>query len=199
MKSKKKNVKQKFQTHSHQKVGAHLKEVNPSSVDWSDNDSCFVHEIDRQEIEECDTRRLLHHLRPQVDNPLFRSGPGRVIFSVNGYDEDPRDLLQISEFRSFARKLQQSSPCWLYFAMPCNGWLRIILAASTVDCRVVNINGKSRVAVTKTQVAEFMEPQLKEYARLLELQGIASSGIDDHLYQTMQDSFPELLSSPMSN
>jgi hypothetical protein len=83
--------------------------------------------------------------------------------------------------------------------MPGNGWLRIILAASTADCRVVNINGNSRVAVTRTQVAEFMEPQLKEYERLLEQKGIGSSGIDDHIYKTMQDSFPELLSPPMNN
>jgi hypothetical protein len=199
MKSKKKNVKPKFQTHYHQKVGSHLKEVDPSSMDWSDNDSCFFYEIDRQEIEECDTRRLLHDLRPEVDNPLFRSGPGSVIFSVNGYDEDPRGLLQIPEFRAFVRKVQQSSPCWLYFAMPGAGWLRIILAARAVDCQVIECNGKLCIAVTKTQVVEFMEPQLKEYERLLELQGITSSGIDDHIYQTMQHSFPEFLSSPMHN
>jgi hypothetical protein len=200
MKRKKnKSSKLQFQTHFHVSDGDHLKEVDPSSRDWTANDTCFFYVIAREEIEACDTTRLLHDLRTESDNPFFKLGPGNVIFSVAGYDEDPRDLLTIPEFRSFVSKVQRQAPCWLYFAMPGNEWLRIIVAASTADFRVMKMNGKLQVVVTKTQVAEFMDPQLNEYARLLEQMGIGWNGSDNHCYETMQDSFPELLAPPTLN
>lgn len=194
-----KSRKPQFQTHFHVKVGSHLKEVDPSSRDWSANDTCFVYIIAREEIEAGDTTRLLHDLRTEPDNPFFQAGPGNVVFDVSGYDEDPRDLLTIPEFRSFVEKVQQQAPCWLYFAMPIDGWLRIIVAAGTADYRVMKMNGKLRVGVTKTQVANFMETQLQEYNKLQKQRGIRVNGIDSHLYETMKDSFPELLAPPTHN
>lgn len=200
MKRKKtKSSKPQNRTHFQIKEGAHFREIDPSSMDWSAKDSCIFYIIAREEVEACDTKRLLHDLRPEVGNPLFASGPGNVIFMVSGYDDDPRDLPQIPEFRAFVRKVQESSPCWLYFAVPLDGWLRIIVAAATAECRVMTMNGKSHVALTKIQVAEFMEPQLQEYFRLQKLSGIEVNGIDSHLHETMQDSFPELLAPSMHN
>lgn len=188
-----------FQTHFHVKDRGHLKEVDPSSRDWSGNATCFFYIIAREEIEACDTTRLLHDLRPEPDNPFFKAGPGSVIFSVSDYDEDPRDLLQIPEFRAYVGKVQQQAPCWLYFAMPGDGWLRIIAAAGTSDCRVMKMSGKLLVAVTKSEVAKFMEPQLKDYYRLREMMGLGGGDLDSHLHETMKDSFPELLSPPAMN
>ncbi len=200
MKRKKINSsKQQFHTRFHVKDGQHLKEIDPSSKDWAGNDTCIFYPIAREEIEACDTTRLLHDLRTEIGNPLFKAGPGSVFFSVNGYGEDPRDLLQIPEFRSFARKLQQSSICWLYFAMPGNSWLRIILVASTADCPLVAEGGKLRIAIANAQVAEFMEHQLREYAGLLEQRGMKWNGSDYHVKESMNDSFPGFLSPPWNN
>lgn len=193
MKRKMKTVKPQYQTHFQMKNGDHFHETDPSSRDWPGYDSFIFYVISREEVEACHTSRLLHDLRTEIGNPLFESGPGSVIFSVHGYGEDPRDLLQIPEFRSFIRKVQQSCPCWLYFAMPGNRWLRIILAASTVDCRLEAKDGKLRIAIANSQIAEFMAHQLREYERLLKQKGIESCGIDDHVYATMHDSFPGLL------
>lgn len=195
---KKKAVKAKFPAHYLQMVGSHLRKVHPSSVDWSDPDHHFHFVIDREEIEKCDTSRLIHNLRPELDNPLFKVGPGAVFFSVFGYDEDPRDLVQIPEFRAFVRKVQQQAVCWLYFAMPGNAWLRI-MAASAPHCRIFETNGKLRVAITTSQVAEFMKSQIRDYSRLCELMGIGGDVIDSHLSETVHESFPELMSSAMDN
>jgi hypothetical protein len=193
-----KSSKPQLQTHYHVKDGAHFREIDPSKMDLSGNDTCFVYEITKEEVEACDTKRLLHDLRPEVGNPLLASGPGSVIFSVSGYDEDPRDLWRIAEFRAFVRKVQESSPCWLYFAMPLGGWLNIIALASTDESQEVRMNGNLQV-LTIAQIAEFIRPQLKEYSRLMEQRGIGRDDNDSHLCASMQVSFPGLLSSPTND
>ena len=200
MKRNKKPTKPHFHTRFHVNDDSQLKEVDPSSQDWSGNDSYFFYVIDREEVEACDPSRLLHDLRPEPDNPFMKAGPGTVIFSVNGYDDDPRNLLEIPEVRDYFETVHEHAPCWLYFSMPGNGWLRIVLAASISGCHALGAgDGQLQVGVTKIQVAEFMEPQIQEYFRLREMNGIGGNGIDSHLYQTMQDSFPELLHSPTMN
>lgn len=191
MKRKKnKSSKPQFHTHFHVKEGSHLKEVDPSSRVWAGNDSCFFYTIAREEIEACDTTRLLHDLRPEAANPLLKAGPGNVIFSVSGYDEDPRELMTIPEVCSYFRKVQQQqkAPCWLYFAMPGCGWLNVILAMSTPGCEAVEWDGN----ISAAQLAKFMEPQIKEYARLCKRLGTNRDVMNLHLYKAVNDSFPEL-------
>jgi len=190
MQRKKKAMKPKFQTYYHQKVGPHLEEVDPSSKDWSDNMSCFIYIIAREEIEACDPRRLLHDLRTELDNPFYSSGPGNVCFSVEGDDEDPRDLLMIPEFRSFVRKVQELSPCWLYFAMPGSGWLRIILAAGATAFRYVVQDGQSLIDISQDEITGFMQPQIKEYIRLCKMMNVDLDVIEEHLHGAMEDITP---------
>jgi hypothetical protein len=181
-----KSSKPQFHTEFHVKDGSNLKEVNPSSKDWSGNNTCYFYTIAREEIEACDTTRLLHDLRPEADNPLLKAGPGSVLFSVTGYDEDPRELLTIPEVHSYFRKVQQKAPCWLYFEMPGYGWLNVILAMSTPGCQTVEWDG----TISAAQVTKFMEPQIKEYTRLCKLVGTDRDVMDYHLYEVVKASFP---------
>ena len=185
-----KSSKQQFHTQFHMEDGSHLKELDPSSMDWSGNDTCFLYFITKEEVEACDTSRLLHDLRPELDNPFFKSGPGSVIFSVSGYDEDPRDLLLIPEFRNFAKKTQEKAPCWLYFAAPEGAWLRIILAASNSQSLIRDAkDGTIRIGLSTFEIAKFMDRQIKQYDSLCELLGIDPDVIDDHLWASADDSF----------
>ena len=104
------------------------------STDFSDGVCIYV--ITKEEIEACDTARLIHDLRPHPNNPLFNAGPGRLTFCVIGYEEGPRDPLLIPAFRTFIRKAEQASPCWVYFAAPDTAWIRTVLAASGRQCLV---------------------------------------------------------------
>ena len=40
---------------------------------------------------------------------------GKLIFGINGYDDDPRDLYEISQVRSWMKKLDNIFPYWFYF------------------------------------------------------------------------------------
>jgi len=190
MKRKYKNAdKPMFQTCFQVLDGSNFEEVDPSAEDCSGKRR-FLYFIDREEIEACDTRRLLHDLRLDLDNPLFKAGLGKVVFGVSGYDEDPRELLMIPEFGAFVRKVQQNSPCWLYFAMPGNGWLRTVLAASATRFHSVVQDGQPLIEMPQDEVTGFMRAQLKECTRLCQMLGVDPDTFERHLHEAMADIFP---------
>ena len=40
---------------------------------------------------------------------------GRLIFGIRGYDDDPRELFEIAEVRTWMEALSQEFPYWFYF------------------------------------------------------------------------------------
>ena len=40
---------------------------------------------------------------------------GRLIFGINGYDDDPRDLWEIDDVRLWMQRLDEQFPYWFYF------------------------------------------------------------------------------------
>jgi hypothetical protein len=189
MKRKKKHMKPMPQTCFQVLDGSSFKEMQPSAEDCSGK-RCFLYYIDREEIEVCDTRRLLHDLRPDLDNPFFKAGLGKVVFGVSNYDEDSREFLEIPEFRAFVSKVQQNSPCWLYFAMPGNGWLRTVLAASATRFHSVVQDGQPLIEMPQDEVTGFMRAQLKECTRLCQMLGVDPDTFERHLHEAMADIFP---------
>jgi len=63
--------------------------------------------ISRHEVEHCLTERIVHDLRMAPDNPFCSCPMDGLLFSVDGYDDDPRELFQIPEFREFIRELSK--------------------------------------------------------------------------------------------
>lgn len=187
--TKNKSSKPQFHTKFHVKDGSNFKEVDPSSRDWNANENCFFYVIAREEIEACDTTRLLHDLRPEPDNPFVKAGPGTVIFSVSGYDEDPRGLLTIPEVRYYFSKVQQKAPCWLYFAMLGHGWPRTVLVACTNNFSYVH--GQSHMDMPQDEIMRFFQPQIKECIRLCKMMNVDPDIIEEHLQGAMEDITPE--------
>lgn len=160
------------------------------SVDLSE--SVVVYLVFKEEVEAGDIGRLVHDLRPEADNPIFTSGIGNTYFGVHGYDEDPRDLLLIPEFRAFVRKVERSEPCWLYYAAPESAWLRIILAASSPTCVISGHGGDSiRFGLSNGEIARFLERQIRQYDELCKQAGIDPDEAEAHLNESIMHSFPQ--------
>lgn len=159
----------------------------------ADQRNYFVYVIAREEIEACDTTRLLHHLRPELDNPLFASGPGSVVFMVQGYEHENRDLIVIPEFRAFARKAQQADPCWLYFELPGRTWLQGIFASSSDETLITETESpKLILGFSGKEVHQFLNPQIRSYRRICKLAKIDRDFAEIHLQVVIRDSFPNL-------
>lgn len=75
----------------------------------------YVVEITREEIENKHVARVLDLLNAFLEPPLVREACEKVMVTVGGYDEDPREIWEFPEIRAFMVELDQKWPYWLYF------------------------------------------------------------------------------------
>jgi hypothetical protein len=72
--------------------------------------------ISRRQVEEADIASVLISLKPflatREDAWHYR---GQMVLSVDGYNDDSRELVDILEVRTFLCELEQQWPCWAFF------------------------------------------------------------------------------------
>lgn len=174
--------------------------VSEDGSEISDNlngwDNLFYYFILKEEILTCDTRRLTHDLRSDPNNPLVMAGPGSVVFIVLGYDEDPRNLVQIPEFNAFVRKMRKCHPCWLYFAAAETDWILTIAVAGNKGSSIWQTDSnKLTVALNGSDFRKFLKQQTRDYAALCKMAKIKKAIAEDHLEAAITYSFPNHLKS----
>jgi len=81
---------------------------------FTDGGIFFV--ISREEIENGDISRIIGDHGPQVTKKKLRQLQNRVHFTVDGYDDDPRELFEIPEVREYYLLAHRIWGGWSYFA-----------------------------------------------------------------------------------
>jgi len=156
---------------------------NNSRIDSTDlQNSLLVYQITRLEVEMGFVDRLLYDMRPTSDNPLVYAGPGKCIFSVIGYDDDPRELFEIPQFVSFVRKANEFSPppCWIYFShpgfrkIPASRWLSLVAFCSINNASTVRQSGveKFHFALSKPEISDFLARQMTDFNAMCSLANV---------------------------
>jgi len=75
----------------------------------------LVFEIGRKEhIEKFEIEEVLIHLNLMLIQP--RSFFNKLVLSINGYDNDPRELRDIVEVRTYLTFLDKCFPYWFFFS-----------------------------------------------------------------------------------
>jgi hypothetical protein len=69
----------------------------------------------RAEVEAGDISHALTKLRKLLKPEIANRLKGRLIFQIQGYDDDPRDLWEFPEVCAWMRVLDKSFPHWFYF------------------------------------------------------------------------------------
>ena len=74
--------------------------------------------ISRQSVEDCDVDRVMKHsvrllMAAREDVILYRQ---QVSIVFEGWDEDPRELVDVPEVRSFVKAMTKRWPEWAYFS-----------------------------------------------------------------------------------
>lgn len=140
------------------------------------NDQVVYYIITKDEIENCNTDRLINDLRISPDNPYVRLAHGNVMFAVDGYDDDNRELADIPAFVRFMRKAAKSNPCWIYFTMPETNWLNCVLSTCCSSGKIdVDLNNEVvTVNVINGEIAAFFRRQIDDYETLCR-----HGGVDD--------------------
>jgi hypothetical protein len=87
-----------------------------------------VLEISRKDIESCSIGSALERLQIMADNAgnvrLYKES---VAIMVDGYNDDPRELMEIQEVRNFFQKLTAEWPHWIWFLNRDMGSLNLVL------------------------------------------------------------------------
>lgn len=136
-------------------------------------------QVPRKDVEDCNPEMMLHGVRVADDNPIIQAGPGTVLFGVEGYDDDPRELWQIPEFIRFAKKMEEHTPCWLYFAAPGSGWSLLILNACDPKPALVQKSDGSGYlrGHLNTAIDAFLESQVDDFMELCGIAGLSKSAM----------------------
>lgn len=143
-------------------------------------DTVVIYNISRLETELCLTDRIAHDLRIAPDNPFCSCQMDRMLFSVEGYDDDPRELFQIPEFREFIRGLNKHEIPWLYFTCLETMWLQVMAlclvpnAAAITDTK----RGRTRMAFTGPGFSDFFLSQLDPFTDLCEMLGVSQEEME---------------------
>ena len=155
----------------------------PSTVTTADlKDSVVMYEISRYEIENGLTDRLVHDLRVDPENPLVQAGIGSVIFMMQDYDDDPREIYEIPEFASYIRKANESTPCWMYYAAPESLWLQTVAFCVLKSAHVSGSRpGFRTLAFSPYEAAGFLDSQLDDCCELSIIAKVSEKKSREHL------------------
>lgn len=97
--------------------------------------------VDRRDIEAGNVAKTLSSLHILTDSAgnvrLYRES---VVFQIDGYNDDPRQLPEIPEVRAFYNRLVAEWPHWLWFLARDFGSIALLLS---LLCRVRVIPGKT--------------------------------------------------------
>ncbi|MBN1548330.1 MAG: hypothetical protein JW902_16895 [Syntrophaceae bacterium] len=69
----------------------------------------------RKEVDAADITGALASLEKLLEPEAVRRFKGRLIFGIDGYDEDPRELFEIPKVRYWIQQIGLKFPYWFYF------------------------------------------------------------------------------------
>jgi len=70
----------------------------------------------RQEVERRDISRFLSIFGPQITEVTLRALQAKVLFTVQGYGDDPYELCEIPAVCEYYSAIYREWPAWLFFA-----------------------------------------------------------------------------------
>lgn len=87
--------------------------------------------ISRREVEQADLGSVLSRLKPflatREDARRYR---GQMTLVVDGYNDDPRELVDIPEVRALLRRLEAQWPYWAYFFNQVDDSVKLLLSCA---------------------------------------------------------------------
>ena len=71
-----------------------------------------------------------------------------IVFCIEGYDDDPREIHSISEIRRFYSAFHDAWPYWLYFCNLDVGTMKAMVFCCLPSLTAMNVDGRDYVAIT---------------------------------------------------
>jgi len=151
----------------------------------------IVLDITRKEVESGSIGSVLERLHVLTDTRenslLYRES---LVFQVSGYDDDPRELSEIPEVRSFFHRLAAEWPHWLWFlARGCSAVA--LLLALLCEVKRVRTNGRNAGVeyASKTELAAVMMDLFDRGNFLFNTYGIPDAAIAESADSAVNELF----------
>ena len=134
--------------------------------------------ISRRQIEQADLQSVLDNMKlmtaSREDAARYR---GQMVLTVDGYNQDPRELLDIVEVRSFLRSFYTAWPEFGYFFNQVDESIKLL--ASAVCGKAYP--GRGQVEVDLDKVGEFLLHGTNGIVTLFEKHGFPEKELDNAL------------------
>ncbi len=110
--------------------------------------------IRRRDIVAGDIRPVVRLLGELTATPNdWRRLRGQVLFAIDGWNTDPREIFEIPEVRAYWAKLDRAFPAWSYFVVP-GALLRAFLFCLLQDVCIRSTGRAGHVAHVDADAAE---------------------------------------------
>lgn len=96
-----------------------------------DGKEILILEVSKEEVVNLQFDRLFNGIKEVDKGPT--KGFSSILFSIKGYDEDPRELYEIEKVRRFYARLVKKVPHFLYYVSPINQMPGQIIGALAYD------------------------------------------------------------------
>lgn len=131
--------------------------------------------ISKRQVNSCDVAAVVHQLKillaTREDTWLYR---GQLSLVVDGYDEDPRELIDVPEVRQFLREF---STAWLYWAFFFNQVDDSIILLGTCVCGM-SYPGAGAVEIDPKRLKKFLLDGFEGMNSLFEKHGFPESELE---------------------
>lgn len=109
----------------------------------------IVYQFSRMKVEEGDFTHFLSLYAPNnlPAGPALKAMMGRMLFCIEGYDTDPREIYLIPEVLRFYTAFHQAWPYWLYFANLDTDGLNGMVICCLNSFTALKVDGQDRCGV----------------------------------------------------
>ncbi len=99
---------------------------------------------------------------------------GRMIFNLEGYESDPRELYAIAEVRRFYAAFHYRWPHWLFFCDLAQDDLRTMTFSCLSSVMAIQVDGQANgaIAYDRRELDQFLEADRKPFEELCTLAGL---------------------------
>ena len=112
-------------------------------------DDIIFYQFSRSKVERCDFSHFLGLYAPDKlpTGSRLREMMGTLMFVIEGYDDDPREIHSIPEIRRFYTAFHEVWPYWLYFCNLETEALRMMVLCCLPSLAAIKVDGRPNVTV----------------------------------------------------
>jgi hypothetical protein len=132
-----------------------------------------VYVTTREEVERRDISRFFSTFGPKQSWQKLRQFRGRVIYTVDGFDDTADEVYEIPEVRAYYAMLHAKWPCWLYAACIASASLHVIALSVIPNLSVVRSGNECRILFPEAEICAFFMHSLPAAALLNQRAGLS--------------------------